>query len=56
MTFEDIALTFTPEEWELLDLPQKSLYREAMLENYRSLVSVGKAALHVSKNLCFGWV
>uniref|UniRef100_A0A8C0XJA9 Neurotrophin receptor-interacting factor 1 n=1 Tax=Castor canadensis TaxID=51338 RepID=A0A8C0XJA9_CASCN len=33
-------LTFTPEEWELLDLPQKSLYREAMLENYRSLVSV----------------
>ncbi|XP_069856828.1 neurotrophin receptor-interacting factor homolog [Dipodomys merriami] len=46
VTFEDIALTFNLEEKRLLDIPQKSLYREVMLENYRNLVSV---ELHLSK-------
>lgn len=53
MTFEDVTLGFDPEEWGLLDLEHKSLYREVMLENYRNLVSVGKAGLCVNKDLCF---
>lgn len=42
MTFEDITVDFTPEEWQGLNPDQRSLYKDSMLENYSNLASVGE--------------
>uniref|UniRef100_A0A8V5G7Y9 Uncharacterized protein n=1 Tax=Melopsittacus undulatus TaxID=13146 RepID=A0A8V5G7Y9_MELUD len=42
VTFEDVTVHFSPEEWAVLAGWQRQLYREVMLENYQAVSSLGE--------------
>ncbi|ERE77975.1 zinc finger protein [Cricetulus griseus] len=41
VTYDDVHINFTWEEWTLMDPSQKNLYKDVMLETYRNLTTIG---------------
>ncbi|KAM3845228.1 uncharacterized protein M6D78_003032 [Vipera latastei] len=41
VSFKEVAVYFSGEEWSQLDAEQKALYQEVMLENHRNVASLG---------------
>lgn len=42
VAFQDLAVRFSQDEWQLLGEGQRALYQDVMRENYETLLSLGK--------------
>ncbi|KAB0347509.1 hypothetical protein FD754_012366, partial [Muntiacus muntjak] len=53
VTFEDVFVYFSREEWELLEEPQRLLYRSVMLENFAHVAALGNSEEAPSEQSAF---
>lgn len=49
--FNEVAIYFSDEEWEVLTEQQKALYREVMRMNYETVLSLGNAWLFFASGM-----
>ncbi|XP_038173595.2 putative zinc finger protein 826 [Arvicola amphibius] len=50
VTYEDVHIDFTEDEWVLLNPSQRSLYKDVMLETYRNLTAIGMKETIMERN------